>query len=169
MGRVYVYTADGRVYGRYNLHRHIHGPCTQLSTWLSPRAVFMTVWTAYTCTAMYTAWTRVWDMYTSVSRPYMCTRPCTGHVHGGVHGSCTVRVYGGVHFMYTAVSCTGLCTWPLDARVWAVGTKQLSNRLNVTGNRNSIEIFMAALRSRRGHYIFILWFLLSFFFFYFPA
>jgi len=31
------------------------------------------------------------------------------------------------------------------------------------------RLFMAALRSRCGHYIFILWFLLSFFFFYFLA
>jgi len=45
-------------------------------------------------------------------------------------------------------------------------------RLNVSSNKVVTEapplVIMAALRSRCGHYIFILWFLLSFFFLFYP-
>jgi len=76
---------------------------------------------------------------------------------------------------------TGVQNDPVSVRVWVrLGYKGLSleRTLAIAGTSQAevavdahasvIGIFMAALRSRCGHYIFILWFLLSFYLLSFP-
>jgi len=73
-------------------------------------------------------------VYTAVHKPCTQTVVYTERIHGRVHG----HAHG--HLRAVNSRAHGRCTAAYRVRVLQTTTKQLSNRLIVTRNRNNIEI-----------------------------